>query len=60
MVAKHRVIEVVESFADEVDLEELIYRLYLQEKLAEAEKDIAAGRTVTTDELRARSKTWQR
>jgi len=33
----------VRQLPDEVDIEELIYRLYLREKLAMAEADIAAG-----------------
>jgi hypothetical protein len=39
-ISKEEALELVRQLPDEVDVEELIYRLYLLEKLAAAESDI--------------------
>jgi len=59
-IGKDEVLKLVNQFADQVDVEELIYRLYLLEKLKAAEEDIAAGRTLSPEEVRARAATWRR
>jgi hypothetical protein len=56
---KEEVLELVRQLPDEVDLEEVIYRLYLREKLAAAEADIAAGRTLAPEEVREQTRTWR-
>jgi len=50
----------VRQLPDEVDIEELIYRLYLREKLAAAEADITAGRTLSAEEVRKQAVEWRR
>ncbi len=57
-IAKTDVLELVNGLPDNIDIEELIYRLYLREKLAAA--DIAAGRTVSVAEARAEAASWRR
>jgi len=59
-ITKDEVLELVRSLPDEVDLEDLIYRLYLCEKLAAAEEDIAQGRTLSAEEARAQAKQWRK
>jgi hypothetical protein len=44
---------------EEVEIEDLIYRLYLREKLAAAEADIAAGRTLSAEQVRAQAGSWR-
>jgi hypothetical protein len=56
---KEEVLELVRQLPDEVDLEEVIYRLYLREKLAAAEADIAAGRTLSPEEVQEQARTWR-
>ena len=56
---KEEVLELVRQLPDEVDVEEVIYRLYLREKLAAAEADIAAGRTLSPAEVREQAHTWR-
>jgi hypothetical protein len=56
---KEEVLELVRQLPDEVDVEEVIYRLYLREKLAAAEADIAAGRTLSPEEVREQARTWR-
>jgi hypothetical protein len=52
--------ELVRQLPEQVDIEELIYRLYLREKVAAAEEDIAAGRTLSAEEARAEAASWRR
>ena len=58
-IRKEEVLELIRQFPDEIDLEDLIYRLYLREKLARAEEDIAAGRTLSAEELRRQVAGWR-
>ncbi|HEU5249107.1 MAG TPA: hypothetical protein VFW15_03905 [Thermoanaerobaculia bacterium] len=59
-IAKQEVIQLLEQMPEPVEIEELIYRLYLREKLAAAEADIAAGRTVSAEEVRAEAASWRK
>ena len=56
---KEEVLALVRQLPDEVDVEAVIYRLYLREKLAAAEADIAAGRTLSFEEVRKQARTWR-
>jgi hypothetical protein len=58
-ISKEEVLELVSQLPDEVDIEELIYRLYLREKLVAAEADIAAGRTLSAEEVREHARQWR-
>lgn len=59
-VAKAEVLELVRELPDDVDIEDLIYRLYLREKVAAAEAGIAAGHTVSLAEARAEAASWRK
>ena len=59
-IRKDEVLEMLRQMPDEVDVEELIYRLYLLEKLAAAEADIVAGRTLSSEEVKAQTVSWRR
>lgn len=59
-IRKEEVLDLLRTLPDEVDIEEIIYRLYLREKLAAAEADIAAGRTVSAAEARKQAEQWRK
>jgi hypothetical protein len=59
-IRKEEVLDLLRNLPDEVDIEEVIYRLYLREKLAAAEADIAAGRTVPAAEARKQAEQWRK
>jgi hypothetical protein len=59
-IAKAEVLDLVRALPEEVDLEELIYRLYLREKLAAAEQDVASGRTLSMRQVREAVSSWTR
>lgn len=58
-IPKEEVMELVRQLPEQVDLEELIYRLYLREKIAAAEEAIAEGRTISAEEMRAQAASWR-
>ncbi len=59
-IRKDEVLDLLRQMPDEVDIEDLIYRLYLLEKLAAAEEDIAAGRALSAEEVKAKTASWRR
>ena len=59
-VSKAELLAVIDQFPDKIDLHELAYRLELRRKVAEGDADIAAGRTISHDEMRARAASWRK
>ena len=59
-MAKNEVLELVQRLPDLVDIEDLIHQLYLREKLARAEEDIALGRVLSMQEVRDQVARWQK
>jgi hypothetical protein len=58
-ISRAEILELIRQLPEEVDIEDLIYRLYLREKLLAAEADIAAGRTLSAEEVRAQAASWR-
>ncbi|MBI4614302.1 MAG: hypothetical protein HY720_11880 [Planctomycetes bacterium] len=58
-IPKTRILELLREFPDDVEVEEVIYRLYLLEKIAAAEEDIAAGRTLSAQEAGDEIAKWR-
>jgi hypothetical protein len=50
-MAKQQVIELINDLPDQVDIEEVIYRLYLRQKLDLAEQDVREGRLLSHAEV---------
>ena len=59
VLRKEELVELIRQLPDEIDVEELIYRLYLREKLAAAETDFSEGRTLSPDEVRRQAGAWR-
>jgi predicted transcriptional regulator len=59
-ITKAKLETLLESLPEQVDTEEVMYRLYLLEKIEAGEEDIREGRTVTHEEAVQRlSRKWQ-
>lgn len=58
IITKQQVLEIVEDLPEEVDVDEVIYRLYLRQKLEIAEEDIREGRTVPHEEVVKETSKW--
>ena len=57
-IARKQLLEMINELPEETEVDELMYRLYLRQKLAAAEEDVRRGRTVPHDEAVRESSTW--
>jgi hypothetical protein len=59
-LTKQQLREFVEGLPDEVDVEDVMYRLYLREKLEASEAAIREGRTLSQADVEQRVQQWFR
>jgi hypothetical protein len=59
-IAKRDFLELVGNLPDEIDLDEIIYRLYLKQKLEDAEQDIRNGNVISHDDVIKETEEWFR
>ena len=57
---KETVRQIVDSFPDEVDIDQLSYRIYVLDKIERGERAIDEGRFLTHEEAKERLKEWLR
>jgi predicted transcriptional regulator len=57
-VKKNEVLELLRDLPDEVDADDLIYRLYLMQKLERSEAAAEAGDLIPHEEVVKRSAEW--
>lgn len=57
-IAKQQVFELIEELPEKVDIDELIYRLYLRQKLEDGERDVNEGRVVSHEEVIKETSKW--
>jgi predicted transcriptional regulator len=55
---KHDVLALLDDMPEDIDPEELMYQLYVLEKIDEGERDIEAGNVISHEELVRRSDEW--
>lgn len=56
--AKQQAIEAIEQLPDDVPMDEIVYRLYVINKIREGIRDVDAGRVVTDEELAREIENW--
>ena len=56
--SKQEILAIVNELPETIDMEELIYRLYLKEKLETAEQDVQAGRLLSDDQMGKEIQGW--
>ena len=56
--AKQDALHGIERLPDDVPLDEIVYRLYVLNKVQQGLKDVDAGRTVSSDELAREIEAW--
>ena len=59
-IAKKQILKMIKGFPNRVDVDELIYRLYLQKKLEAAESDVRAGRLIPHEKVKKDILKWFR
>ena len=57
-IAKQQVLDLIKDLPEEVDIDEVMYRLYLRQKLEAAEKDVREGRLVSQKEVIKETSKW--
>ena len=56
--AKQDAIEAIERLPDNVDFDEIVYRLYVLHKIRQGMQDVEAGRGISGDELAREIEQW--
>ncbi|MSQ09775.1 MAG: hypothetical protein EXR52_02035 [Dehalococcoidia bacterium] len=56
--AKDSVRRLLDELPDDVGYEDILYHIYVQEKVAKGMADVAAGRVVTQEELERQLAPW--
>ena len=55
---KKEVISLIEELPDDITLDEIIYYLYVKQKLLKAKEDIANGRTYSHEQVKKMAEKW--
>ncbi|MHA1257756.1 MAG: hypothetical protein ACTSPS_19395 [Promethearchaeota archaeon] len=55
---KKEVISLIEELPDDITLDEIIYHLYVKQKLLKAKQDIANGRTHSHEQVKKMAEKW--
>lgn len=58
LIAKQQILKLIKDLPDKVDIDEVMYRLYLRQKLEAAEKDVRRGRLVLHEEVVKETSKW--
>ena len=58
LIAKQQILRLIKDLPDKVDIDEVMYRLYLRQKLEVAEKDVHGGRLVSHEEVVKETSKW--
>ena len=56
--AKQDAIEAIERLPDNVDFDEIVYRLYVLHKIRQGMQDVEAGRGISSDEIARAIEQW--
>jgi predicted transcriptional regulator len=57
-IAKQQVLDLLKDLPEQVDIDEVIYRLYLRQKIELAEQDVREGRLVSHAEVVKETSKW--
>lgn len=55
---KNDILEMMREMPEEIDADELLYRVYLRQKLEASEAAVAAGQVLSHEEVVRRSEEW--
>lgn len=57
-IPKQEVLELLRDMPDEVEVDEIMYRLYLRQKLEAAEKDVREGKLLSHEDVVKKTSSW--
>ncbi len=56
--AKQEALETIGKLPDDVDMDEIMYRLYVLDKVRKGREDVEAGRTISHEDLLREIERW--
>ena len=56
--AKQEALEIIGKLPDDTDMDEIMYRLYVLDKIRKGQEAVEQGRTVTSEELKRDIDSW--
>ena len=56
--AKQEALDVITRLPDDTDMEEIMYRLYVLDKIRKGQEAVERGRTLTREELEGEIDSW--
>ena len=57
-ITKQKILDLVEELPRKIDIDELIYRLYLRKKIESAEEDVRKGRMISHKNVIRETSKW--
>ncbi len=60
VITKEQIRDMIEELPEEIEVEELIYRLYLRQKLESAEEDVRQGKVVPHQDVVKEISDWSK
>jgi hypothetical protein len=58
MTVKAEAIQAISQLPENTPLEDIMYRLYVLNKIHQGERDISEGRTISSEKLKREASTW--
>ncbi len=58
MTVKAEAINAISELPDDVPLEDIMYRLYVLDKIHQGEQDVREGRTISNEDLKKEASSW--
>ena len=55
---KQEALEIIGKLPDDTDMDEIMYRLYVLDKIRKGQEAVEQGRTVSSEELKREIDTW--
>ncbi len=55
---KQEALDTIAQLPDDADMEEIMYRLYVLDKIQKGQKAVKQGKTITSEELQREIDTW--
>lgn len=56
--AKQEALETIGKLPDDTDMDEIMYRLYVLDKIRKGQEAVEQGRTITSEELKREIDSW--
>ena len=56
--AKQEALNTIGQLPEDADMEEIMYRLYVLDKIRKGQKAVEEGKTITSEELKRETDSW--